>query len=587
MLVSARGGLVPCLSLSQIGIDERHMKRAVELSDRSAGFTAPHPNAGCVIARGSKVVGEGFLYAQGTRAAEIQALETARDLARGATAYLNLEPGDCHGDDSAICALTQAGLSKVVIGMRHPLRHFRGQAIRALRKSGIEVCVLGEDLQGRSIEELLKACKHVNAPLLYREAYKIPFSVLKYAMTLDGKIAASTGHAAWVSSKDSRNVVFEMRGRSDAVIIGGNTVRRDNPRLTTRQEGGHLPIRMVLSRTLNLPEDAYLCDVSTTHTIVATQRGAKRDFQKKLASRGVEVVEFDILTPKAVMDYCYDRGLLSILWECGGSLSAPAIASGVIHKVVAFIAPKIIGGVAAPSPVGELGMVEMTQALNLLDVSFKQIGPDMVVSGYLQPIPDLVPAVPAMEATSMLDPETVSVSNGPTIRSFYKCWETYGALSNFSPHPICMPDENGNYVTWKSVEHYYQAQKFEGVQDERAQDCIQKIKSAESPEEAARIGRSLERQCPHSVRQNWESVKIDVMYGALKAKFSTYPHLASLLLATSGSILVEASPHDLFWGGGREGEGLNHLGRLLMKIRAELNEHSAKSCDTETCSTHC
>lgn len=416
----------------------------------------------------------------------------------------------------------------------------------------------------------MKACQLVNAPLLYREAYQIPFSVLKYAMTLDGKIAASTGHAAWVSSKMSRKHVFETRSRSDAIVVGGNTVRRDNPRLTTRQEGGHLPIRIVMSRTLNLPEDANLWDVSTTQTIVATQRGARRDFQRRLTLKGVEVVEFDILTPRAVMDYCYDRGFLSVLWECGGALSAPAIAFGVIHKVIAFVAPKIIGGVTAPSPVGELGMVEMTQALNLTDVSFQQIGPDMLISGYLQPIPDLVPTIPAMEATSIVNPITVSTSNGPSIICFYRAWDVYGSFSNFSPHPISMPDSNGDYIIWKSVEHYYQAQKFEGVHDSIAQECIKRIRSAESPEEAARMGRSLERQRPDLVRHNWGSVKVDIMYRALKSKFSTYSHLSSLLVSTAGSVLVEASPHDLFWGGGREGEGMNYLGRLLMRIRAEI-----------------
>eukprot|EP01018_Ginkgo_biloba_P025457 Gb_30511 [translate_table: standard] len=335
-----------------------------------------------------------------------------------------------------------------------------------------------------------------------------------------------------------------------------------------------------MSRTLNLPEDANLWDVSTTQTIVATQRGARRDFQKRLTFKGVDVVEFDMLTPRDVMDYCYDRGFLCVLWECGGALSAPAIASGVIHKVIAFVAPKIIGGVTAPSPVGELGMVEMTQALNLADVTFEQIGPDMLISGYLQPIPDLVPTIPAAKATSALDPMMV-LEPGPSIISFYKAWDRYGAFSNFSPHPISMLNFDGDHVIWKSVEHYYQAQKFEGIQDFTAKECVKRIISAESPEEAARMGRTLERQRPDLVRSDWESLKVGVMYKALRSKFSSYPHLSSLLVSTAGSILVEASPHDLFWGGGREGEGLNHLGRLLMRIRAEFLGEELDNYDAE------
>ncbi|KAG4135911.1 hypothetical protein ERO13_D08G246500v2 [Gossypium hirsutum] len=516
--------------------DLSYIKRAALISDKSAGFTSPHPNFGCVIVTPSvEVVGEGYLYAQGTKPAEVLAVEAAGERCRGATAYVNMEPGDCHGDDTAVSALVQAGITRAVIGMRHPLQHLRGNAIRALRSQGLQVDVLGEDMQSKLVEEARKACLLVNLPFVHRAASRVPFSVLKYAMTLDGKIAASSGHAAWISSKLSRNRVFELRGRSDAIIVGGNTVRRDNPRLTARHGGGHMPIRIVLSQSLDLPEEANLWDLSDVSTVVVTQRGARRSFQRYLASKGVEVF--------------------------------------------AFVAPKIIGGKNAPSPVGELGMVEMSQALDLIDVCFEQIGPDMLISGFLQPIPDLTPTIPSEDETFAIDPTVAPFET--SIIFFYKTWDLYGAFSNFSPHPIQMPDEDGNYVTWFSVEHYYQANKFIGVSNPLAQDCIDKIKSAKSPEEAARMGRLTQRRQPHLVRSDWESVKIDVMYRALKCKFSIYPHLNSMLLSTAGSVLVEASPHDLFWGGGRDGEGLNYLGRLLMKLRSEfLGESSAASENT-------
>ncbi|XP_050142533.1 riboflavin biosynthesis protein PYRR, chloroplastic-like isoform X4 [Malus sylvestris] len=515
--------------LGNHALDAAHIRRAAELADRSAGFTSPHPNFGCVIAsKTGKVAGEGFLYAQGTKPAEVLAVDAAGDFSRRATAYLNMEPGDCHGDHSAVSALVQAGIERVVIGLRHPLQHLRGNAIRALRSQGLQVDVLG-------------------------------------------KIAASSGHAAWISSRTSRNRVFELRGRSDAVIVGGNTVRRDNPRLTARHGGGHMPMRIVMSQTLDLPEEAHLWDTSDVSTIVATQRGARRHFQKVLASKGIEVVEFDILNPREVMEYFHNRGYLSLLWECGGTLAAAAISSGVIHKVFAFVAPKIIGGKNAPSPVGELGMVEMTQAFDLIDVCYEQVGPDMLVSGFLQPIPDVTPVIPSVDETFEIDPTVTPYES--RIISFYKTWDPYGAFSNFSPHQIKMPDDNGDYATWLSVEHYYQAQKFVGVDDPVAQDCVENIKSAKSPEEAARIGRSMQRKHPDLVRLDWEGVKIEVMYRALKCKFSIYPHLNAMLLSTAGSVLVEASPHDLFWGGGRDGEGLNYLGRLLMQLRSEFLEN--------------
>ncbi|KAI4963311.1 hypothetical protein ZWY2020_015042 [Hordeum vulgare] len=163
----------------------------------------------------------------------------------------------------------------------------------------------------------------VNAPLLLPSCLRVPFSVLKYAMTAD---------------------VFELRGRSDAVIVGGNTIRRD--------------VRIVMSQTCNLPEEANLWNVHEAYTIVATQRGARRDFQKKLAMKGVEVVEFDILNPRDVMSYCYDREVPFCIMEVW---------------FYAFCAPKIIGGVTAPTPVGDLGMNQMTQAIDLIDVSYEQV----------------------------------------------------------------------------------------------------------------------------------------------------------------------------------------------------------------------
>ncbi|CAL5363133.1 unnamed protein product [Camellia sinensis] len=577
-------------NINSHSLDASYIRRAAEIADKSAGFTSPHPNFGCVIVSAAgKVAGEGYLYAQGTKPAEVLAVAAAAEQCKGATAYLNMEPGDCYGDRAAVSALVQAGITRVVVGIRHPLQHLRGNAIRALRSEELQVDVLGEDLQSKTIEEALKSCLLVNAPLLYRAASRVPFAVLKYAMTLDGKIAASSGHAWWISSKKSRSRVFELRGKSDAIIVGGNTVRRDNPQLTARHGGGHVPMRIVLSQTLNLPEEANLWDTADVPTIVATQRGARKSFQKFLASKGVEVVEFDILNPKDVMVYLYDRGYLSILWECGGTLAASAISSGVIHKVYAFVAPKIIGGKNAPSPVGELGMVEMTQALELIDVCYEQklccflpmtrelqIGPDMLISGFLHPVPDLTPVIPSVEETSAIDPSVTAYES--SIIFFYKTWDPYGAFSNFSPHAIQMPCEIGNYLTWPSVEHYYQAHKFVGVNDPVARNCVEDIRSAKSPEEAARMGRTMQRQHPDLVRSDWESVKIDVMYKALKCKFSIYPHLNSMLLSTAGSVLVEASPHDLFWGGGREGEGLNYLGRLLMQLRSEfLGESSSSS----------
>ncbi len=194
-----------------------------------------------------------FQRAHGSTPAEVLAVAAARGAAAGATAYLNLECGDCHGDETAIAALVQSGVGRVVVGLRHPLRHLRNRAVSALRAAGVRTDVLvaaasvpsspaaavfngagGHDSSSPA-EAALLACLKANEGLLHRAALRRPMSILKYAMTLDGKIASSTGHAAWVSSAASRARVFDMRARSDAVVVGGNTVRRDNPNLTTRR----------------------------------------------------------------------------------------------------------------------------------------------------------------------------------------------------------------------------------------------------------------------------------------------------------------------------------------------------------------
>ncbi|GFR49391.1 hypothetical protein Agub_g11443 [Astrephomene gubernaculifera] len=740
---------VICKALGSYGpLSERdyaHLEAAARLSESAAGVTQPHPNAACILVApdGRRLAGT-YQRAQGTPSAEVQAVSAAGPAARGATAYLNLESGDCHGEAAAVEALVAGGVARVVVGLRHPLRHLRSRGIAGLRAAGLRVDVLADELAiGRNglpsssssssstssstssspALSALAACLAANEPLLHRAVLRRPLGLLKYAMTLDGKIATNLGHSAWVSSPQSRALVFEARARSDAVIVGGNTVRRDNPRLTTRREGGHTPARLVMSRTLDLPEDANLWDVTLAPTIVLTQRGARSRFQHALRSRGVEVVEFDFLTPESVADYCQERGFLQCFWECGGTLAAPTIASGVVHKVMAFVAPKIIGGLRAPTPVGELGFVEMTQAVELVDTCWQQVGPDLMITGYMPSsgglwaleatleaadeataadaaaaaatsvhLPSVATASAAANAASAATQSAAAASAAPSSSqptaaaaaltstsiaakrrrglggpqgrsvSFYKAWDQWGALSNFSPHPITMPVDPSHVLLasssaaaastsmaaaataadstiavrqWPSVEHYYQAHKFSGGHQPDAAAVMEAIAAAPSPEEAARIGRRTERTRPELLRRDWAAAKVTFMHAALRAKFETHPGPRAMLLATAGSAaaaaapssgtsgtaavaaavdashqqhqqqqqqpavttpgdggsacfeLVEASPHDYYWGAGYERTGQNRLGRLLMQVRDELlSEACAAGCSADTAWRH-
>ena len=686
---------VCCASPTKCFINEDDLKllqRAAEYSQLSCGETQPHPNAACLLVDSSgSLIAETYLVAQGTESPESQAARAANGGAKGGTAYINLETGDCPGDSTGIQALVSAGVSRIVVGMRHPLSSQRGVAVAAWRSHGITVEILGESqckASAESFEATMDAVTLANEALLHRAVLRRPMGILKYAMTMDGKIAASSGHSAWVSSPESRKIVFDTRARCDAVIVGGQTVRRDNPRLTTRREGGHQPIRIVMSRTLDLPDDAALWDVSHAPTIVATQRGARQAFQQMLRSRNVEVVEFDFLTPDALAEYCYIRGFLSLLWECGGTLAAPAIAGGAIHKTMAFLAPKLIGGSRAPTPVGDLGFVEMTQALEISNTTWKQVGPDLVFSGYLPSSRgpralaeiaqqrSIAPThrqyingadrkieslVSGKERSRLKNHIGISVKDevrnsnrvGPKpVVQFYKAWDTYGALSNFTAHSICMPggvmdrermlefnplkselDSNGNgkyeisnipdgWEEWSSVEHYYQSQKFAGVDHPDAHAARKQIAAASCPEEAATIGRRLQRTRPELVRHDWNEQKISVMHAAVRAKFFSHEGPRNVLLNTAGIIshesgklestsekmdsismsssalqmpvvrskklldnidgegkalltaahIVENSPHDYFWGKGIDGNGENILGQLLEAVREELLE---------------
>jgi diaminohydroxyphosphoribosylaminopyrimidine deaminase/5-amino-6-(5-phosphoribosylamino)uracil reductase len=204
-------------------------------------------------------------------------------------------------------------------------------------------------------------------------------------MTLDGKIATTRGHSAWISNPQARAEVHLLRAACDAVIVGGNTVRRDNPHLTSHQSDRHNPLRVVMSRTLELPTTAHLWQAATAPTLVLTEIGANPDLQRYLKQQGVDVVELPTLSPASAIAHLTERGFLSVLWECGGTLAAQAIAQGAVQKVLAFIAPKIVGGQSAPSPVGDLGFTTMNEAISLERVRWRAIGSDLLLEGYLPP----------------------------------------------------------------------------------------------------------------------------------------------------------------------------------------------------------
>ena len=354
--------------------DELLMHRCLDLAKKALGKTSPNPLVGAVVLKEGKIVGEGFHPEAGQPHAEVFALGEAGEQAVGSTVYVNLEPCNHYGRTPPCTeALIKAGVKKVVVGMVDPDPRVQGGGIDRLRQAGIEVVT--------GIAEA--ACQELNEAFCHRIRHQLPFGIFKYAMTLDGKIATSNGHSSWVTGAAARQRVHHLRAGCDAVIVGGNTLRHDNPHLTTHGVADHNPLRGVMSRSLDLPDSAHLWDTSLAKTLVLTEAGTNPQLRSLLLAQGVEIIDLAPLNPLTAMTYLYERGCSAVLWECGGNLGAEAIATGVIQKIWAFIAPKIVGGSGNYSPVGEMGLVAMTQALPVERVTMEVIDRDILLQGYL------------------------------------------------------------------------------------------------------------------------------------------------------------------------------------------------------------
>jgi diaminohydroxyphosphoribosylaminopyrimidine deaminase/5-amino-6-(5-phosphoribosylamino)uracil reductase len=348
--------------------------RCLELASKAAGQTAPNPQVGAVILKDGLVIGEGFHPGAGQPHAEVFALRQAGEKARGATLYVNLEPCNHFGRTPPCTeAIIQAGVNQVVVGMIDPDPRVAGQGIERLREAGLQVTV------GIAAE----ACEQLNEAFVCRIKQKRPLGILKYAMTLDGKIATSTGHSSWVTGPLARTEVHKLRATCDAVVVGGNTVRHDNPSLTTHGQSQHNPKRVVMSRHLDLPSKANLWNTTTAPTLIFTTQEAATERIQILKRQGVNVITLPDLTPAAVTAQLYSLGCSQVLWECGGVLAAQALKDQVINKIWAFVAPKLIGGQSAPGPVGEMGLEHMGEALTLHHLSYRAIGTDWLIQGNL------------------------------------------------------------------------------------------------------------------------------------------------------------------------------------------------------------
>ena len=327
----------------------------------------------------AKLLGRAGTKKAGTPHAEIHALFAAGDLAAGSTLYVTLEPC-CHHGRTGPCteAIIQAKVRRVVFAMTDPNPCVAGCGAKILRQAGIEVT---EGLLASEAAQLNKAfIKHISTGM--------PFTAMKMAMTLDGKIATCTGHSQWITGEAARRHVHELRNQFDAVLVGVGTVLADNPQLTVRNIDGRNPTRVIVDSQAQTPLQSHLVTDHAAHTIMAVSEAVLDDHLAAYRNAGIETVKLPTdetgLDLKVLFRYLAQKGLASILLEGGPTINASLFKANLVDSVYWFIAPKLVGGAAAPGPIGGAGAEKLEQAIELEDMRTQLIGDDLMVTGFVK-----------------------------------------------------------------------------------------------------------------------------------------------------------------------------------------------------------
>lgn len=351
------------------------MRRALELAARAKGRTSPAPMVGCVIVRDGNVIGEGFHARAGEPHAEVNAIHAAKDDVKGATLYISLEPCT-HTGRTPPCVdfIIKHAPARVVVAMQDPNPLVSGRGIDKLRDAGIRVDVGMLEAEARRFNEFF--VKFITTGR--------PFVIAKCGMSLDGKIATRTGHSRWVTGEDSRRMVHQLRNEMDAILVGSRTVMLDDPSLTTRLEGQDIrdPIRIVLDSAEYLDAERRVFHVaSTAQTWVVVPEGSQCPpaddvLQVPVGKGGVDM--------NALMEALGARNITSLLIEGGGTTHSSAFDAGIVDKVWFFIAPKIVGGRDAITPVEGDGVATMDESIRLTNMTVRSVGEDLLVEAYVE-----------------------------------------------------------------------------------------------------------------------------------------------------------------------------------------------------------
>jgi diaminohydroxyphosphoribosylaminopyrimidine deaminase/5-amino-6-(5-phosphoribosylamino)uracil reductase len=359
--------------------DEDYMREAIRLARRGLGRTSPNPMVGAVIVRDGRVIGRGYHRRYGENHAEINAIQDARENVSGSTIYVNLEPCSHHGKTPpCLDAIIGHQFGRVVMGTHDPNPLVNGKSEAVLRQNGIEV-------RAGVLEE---ECRLLNEAYFKYISTGLPLVTLKFAQSLDGRIATATGNSRWISSEKFRRLAHRRRAASDAVMVGIDTILADDPQLTVRLVRGKNPVRVILDSRLRIPLEAgVITGGEVAPTIIATTSRADAAKKARLGEMGIEVLvvpesgggEVDL---KSLLGLLGGKGITSVLVEGGAGVITSFLRQGLADKMMVAIAPRIIGqGIEA---VGELDIAEVSRSLRLSFNKVYRCGEDLVVEARLK-----------------------------------------------------------------------------------------------------------------------------------------------------------------------------------------------------------
>lgn len=363
---------------------EEYMRRALELARKGEGHTSPNPMVGCVVVKDGRIISEGYHEKYGEFHAERNALTRCTEDTAGADLYVTLEPC-CHQGKTPPCTdiIIEKKIARVFVGSMDSNPLVAGKGVQILRDHGIYVETGILDAE----------CRKLNEVFYHYIATKTPFVVMKYAMTLDGKIACATGDSKWVTGEIARTQVHRMRGRYRGIMVGIGTVLADDPMLNCRVEGGVDPVRIICDSNLHIPTESQIVKTaSDIETIVACSQEAleserKQEKIRRLKEAGIQIIGTEGAHGVNLVELMKKLGgqnIDSILLEGGGTLNASALEDGIVNKVYAYIAGKLIGGMDASSPVEGMGIDRMADAITLQNMEIEKLGDDFCIVGYVK-----------------------------------------------------------------------------------------------------------------------------------------------------------------------------------------------------------